>query len=88
MPPFKLAKVIRVEFYKRDQLTTDLIHCNIITPDGVISAHEDQPYWEELIRKLEFLGGFDVEWYPQISGPALAVSDYVAFQRPGQSFAA
>ncbi len=88
MPPFKLAKVIRVEFYKRDELTTDLICCDITTPAGVISAHEEMPYWEELIRKLEFLGGFDVEWFSQVSKPAFAASNYVAFQRPGQSVAA
>ncbi len=82
MPPFQLAKVIRVEFYKRDELTTDLIGCDILTPDGVISAHEDMPYWDELIRKLEFLGGFDVEWFSQISQPAFALAKYVAFERP------
>ncbi len=86
MPPFQLAKVKRVEFYKRDGLTTDLICCDITVSgkggaEEVIFAHEDLPHWDELIRKLEFLGGFDVEWFSQISQPAFAESRYVAFEK-------
>ncbi|HTN15172.1 MAG TPA: hypothetical protein VL094_10240 [Sphingomonadaceae bacterium] len=81
MPPFTLTSVYRVEFYRRNSRSSDVICCDISKPDGVIFAHEDMPYWDELIRKLEFLGGFDVEWFLQLSQPE--VERYVAFERKG-----
>ncbi len=81
MPPFQLAKVLRVEFYKRDQITSDLIFCDITLTDTTIQANEDMPHWDELIRKLEFLGGFDVEWFSQVSQPAFAKCRYAAFKK-------
>ena len=82
MPPFKLSKVIRVEIYKRDQPVADAICCDITTVDGVIFAHEGMAHWDELIRKLEFLGGFDVEWFLEVSKPGFGPSPYLAYQRP------
>lgn len=89
MPPFLLSEVDRVEFFKRDEVTTDLICCEITflgkgKTGGLIFAHEEMPHWEELIRKLEFLGGFDVEWFSQISQPPFAENRYVAFQRANE----
>jgi hypothetical protein len=90
LPPFQLAKVSKVEFYKRDELTTDLICCDITVAgkagaEEVIFAHEDMPHWDELIHKLEFLGGFDVEWFSEVSQPAFAESRYMAFlQKPAK----
>ncbi len=86
MPPFRLADVRRVEFYKRDELTTDLICCNITLngkagAEEVIFAHEEMPHWDELIQRLEFLGGFDVEWFSQVSQPPFAECRYEAFAR-------
>ena len=86
MPPFRLADVRQVEFYKRDELTTDLICCEImllgdVDPPQVIFAHEEMPHWDELIQRLEFLGGFDVEWFSRVSQPPFAQNRYVAFER-------
>ncbi|MCB5426182.1 hypothetical protein H0274_13015 [Altererythrobacter sp. CC-YST694] len=81
MPPFKLTSVLRVEFYKRHERRRDVLCCDITTRQGVISAHERLSHWDELIRKLEFLGGFDVEWFLQLSQPE--VERYVAFERKG-----
>ncbi len=81
MPPFKLTSVIRVEFFKRHERRRDILCCDIVTPEGVIFAHERLAHWDELIRKLEFLGGFDVEWFFQLSQPD--TERYVAFQREG-----
>jgi len=78
--PFQLAKVRRVEFYRRSELTTGAICCDITMPDEVIFAHEDMPHWDELIRKLEFLGGFDVEWFGQVSKSANPENRYAAFE--------
>lgn len=89
MPPFLLSSVGRVEFFKRGEVTTNLICCEIAltgkTDAGdVIFAHEDMPHWEELIRKLEFLGGFDVEWFSHVSQPPSAEYRYLAFERPNE----
>ncbi len=89
MPPFLLSEVERVEFFKRDEVTTDLICCEIaLLPKGkiggLIFAHEEMPHWEELIRKLEFLGGFDVEWFSHVSQPPFAENRYDAFQRANE----
>lgn len=81
MPPFQLSKVARVEFYKRGDATSDLICCDIFLPGETIFAHEEMADWDELIRKLEFLGGFDVEWFSQVSKPAFGESRYVAFEK-------
>jgi hypothetical protein len=83
LPPFRLSNVLRVDFYKRDEITSDLICCDIITRDEVIHAHEEMDHWDELIRKLEHLGGFDVEWFSQISQPAFGPEVCVAFERRG-----
>lgn len=87
MPPFLLSSVGRVEFFKRDEVTSDLICCEIALvgkadAGDVIFAHEEMPHWDELIRKLGFLGGFDVEWFSQVSQPPFAINRYVASQRP------
>ncbi|MXP13365.1 hypothetical protein GRI44_01175 [Altererythrobacter confluentis] len=81
MPPFQLSRVARVEFYRRDPSIADQICCDIFLPTETIFAHDDMPHWDELIRKLEFLGGFDVEWFSQLSKPADGASRYIAFER-------
>jgi hypothetical protein len=86
--PFRLADVCRVGFYKRDELTTDLVCCDISLlgragANRVIFAYEEMPHWDELIQRLEFLGGFDVEWFSQVSQPAFSKCRYEAFIRAG-----
>lgn len=86
MPPFKLGSVTRIEFYKRPRgrkSSRDVICCDIVTPGETIFAHEDLPHWDELIRKLEFLGGFNVEWFSGLSQIGPEPERYVAFQRGG-----
>lgn len=84
MPPFRLADVRQVEFYKRDELTADLICCEIsLLAHGksrqVIFAHEEMPYWGALIHRLELLAGFDAEWFSPVSKPAYLECGYEAF---------
>ena len=75
-----LQEIRRVEFYKTDQVTTDLIHCDVQTREEVFQFHEDQPEWDDLIRALAALDGFREDWFAQVSQPPFAESRFVAFE--------
>jgi hypothetical protein len=79
---FLLTDVSRVEFYKRDELTTDLICCEA-TADGVVHfRHEEAPDWDQFVEELRKLPGFDGDWFAKVGKPAFAECRIVAFTRP------
>lgn len=78
---FALDDVAKVTFYKRDDLTTDLICCDIVAGGRVWTFHEDQPGWNALIQHLEALPGFRRDWFEAISQPPFAACEFVAFNR-------
>lgn len=82
MLPFRLADVSRVEFYKRDELTTDLICCDVTVGETVYFLHEEAPGWDEAIDAFHALPGFDAEWFAKVSQPPFAESSTTAFERP------
>ena len=41
-----LANIDRVTFFKRDEITTDLICCEIVSPGQVQTFHEEMPVWD------------------------------------------
>ena len=71
----------RVTFYKRDELTTDLICCEICCGDTVYLAHEEEPIWDALISKLAHLPGFASDWIEKVSQPCFERSETIAFDR-------
>ena len=79
MEQFALGDVRRVEFYKRDELTTDLMCCEVTVGDVCHFSHEEESGWDGLIRKLAALPGFDAEWFAHVSQLPFAESRYVAF---------
>ena len=81
MLPFPLADVERVEFYKRDELTTDLICCEVAAGDAVYRANEESPGWAELVETLETLPGFESEWFAKVSQPPFEEARTVVFER-------
>ena len=76
-----LEKIEQVTFYKRDELTTDLICCDIEIRDQTWFFHEDAPGWESLLRHLERLPRFKNDWYEAVVQPAFAKCETVAFKR-------
>lgn len=81
MLPFRLADVSRVEFYKRDELTTDLICCEVTAGELVHFSHEESPGWDAFVGALLDLPGFDREWFAKVSKPAFAECRTSAFER-------
>jgi hypothetical protein len=71
----------RVTFFKRDELTTDLICCEIEAGGTTWFAHEEAPDWQALLARLEALPGFRRDWFEQVAQPPFAPNAFVAFAR-------
>jgi hypothetical protein len=79
-----LERIERVEFYKRDQVTLDLICCDVTTnetPPKVWTFHEEVAGWPRLLAHLHGLLGFAEGWREAVATPAFAENRFVAFAR-------
>lgn len=81
MLPFRLAEVSRVDFYKRDELTTDLVCCEVTAGGLVHFSHEESPSWDAFVGALQGLPDFDREWFAKVSQPPFAECRTCAFER-------
>ena len=79
--PCQLSEIQRVEFFKRDEVTTDLICCEISDVNKTWFFHEELANWDQLISELEALPSFRSDWISQVSQPVFASSLFVAFNR-------
>jgi hypothetical protein len=77
-----LPDVRAVVFYKRDEITTDLICCDVEVAGHVWSFHEEAAGWPDLIAHLSALPGFRADWYEAVVSPPFATSETIAFDRP------
>lgn len=82
--PFALPQVRKVTFYKRDEITADLICCEVEIDgtDRVFSNHEEAASWAEWVDELSKLPGFDNGWHAKVVQPAFAPSLTIAYERP------
>jgi hypothetical protein len=76
-----LSEVNKVTFYKRDEITTDLICCDVEAGGKVWTFHEDQVGWASLVEHLEALPDFRLDWFAVVSQPAFVTNETVAFKR-------
>lgn len=76
-----LEQVDKVTFYKRDELTTDLICCDVSVGGKVWTFHEDLVGWSLLVQHLERLPDFNSDWFASVSQPPFTYSETVAFSR-------
>ena len=76
-----LGDVARVTFYKRDEMTTDLICCEVAIGPEVWTFHEELAGWDMLIGHLQRLPGFRADWFAAVAQPPFAASETVAFSR-------
>jgi len=76
-----LTEIQRVTFYKRNELTTDLICCDIEARGETWFFHEEAEGWDDLLRHLEQLPTFKRDWYEAVVHPPFATCDTVAFRR-------
>ena len=76
-----LEAVENVTFYKRDEITADLICCDVVAGGKVWTFHEDHAGWGLLIDHLQKLPSFRADWFEGVSQPPFATSETVAFSR-------
>ena len=79
LPP--LGSIDRVTFWKRDELTTDLICCEVATSGKASTFHEEMPEWSSLIERLEALNGFRADWFAQVFQPPFQPTPFLAYSR-------
>ena len=76
-----LSAIRAVIFYKRDEITTDLICCDVEVAGQVWTFHEEAAGWSDLIAHLSALPGFGADWYETVASDPFARSETVAFER-------
>ena len=76
-----LPNIDAVTFYKRHEITTDLICCDVAIAGHIWTFHEEQKDWDELITHLAKLPGFRADWYEAVVQPPFAASQTIAFDR-------
>ena len=81
-PEIALDKVAKVQFYKLDELTTDLICCELTLDDGgTLFLHEEMHGWDDQMGRLATLPGFDADWFAKVAFPPFATCHTIAFER-------
>ena len=82
---FALSQVHEIVFYKRDEITTDLICCEISIssdpPGQVLFFHEEMPNWQELIDRVSELPNFDMKWFEKVVQPPFQEQRTIAYRR-------
>lgn len=76
-----LCEIDEVVFYKRDEITTDLICCDVEAQGRVWTFHEEMDGWQLLIAHLSALPGFRSDWYEAAVNPPFDTSETIAFER-------
>lgn len=82
---FELKNIIEVRFFKRDELTSDLICCEIIAnvddEPHTWFYHEEATEWGKIIEQLELISGFDRKWREKVVLPPFEKCMTIAFRR-------
>ncbi|MEZ5997520.1 MAG: hypothetical protein R3B98_02365 [Hyphomonas sp.] len=81
----QLDQVERVEIFKIDEVTTDLICVEIWLAGGAeqrpILVHEDVPGFAALMELFGTLPGFQTDWFSRVSQPPFSECRLKAFER-------
>jgi hypothetical protein len=76
-----LDAIGKVTFYKRDEITTDLICCEVGVGDKFWTFHEELAGWDALLEHIQKLPNFRSDWFDAVSQPPFATGETVAFRR-------
>jgi hypothetical protein len=76
-----LSDIAKVTFYKRDELTTDLICVDVLVGEQTWTFHEELVGWDALISHLQRLPTFDSGWFAAMSQRPFEATETVAFRR-------
>lgn len=81
-----LDEVRAIVAYKLDELTTDLVCCDIVTgaADGeqIRTIHEELLGFDAAMKTFEALPGFDRQWRDTVVLPPFATNRTVIYDRP------
>jgi len=72
----------RVVLFKRDDIRNFRVSCEVWSGGVVFHAYEDAPEWDILIKRLERLPGFLMDWSATLSEPPYNRFEMVAYTRP------
>lgn len=78
---FPLTDIAKVTFYKRDEITSDLIGCDVVAAGRAWAFNEEHVGWDLLLQHLYKLPNFQTDWYAAVSQPPFSTSETVAFSR-------
>ncbi|MBB4861175.1 hypothetical protein HNO88_004529 [Novosphingobium chloroacetimidivorans] len=80
-----LDEVSAIVAYKIDELTTDLVCCDIVTGSGdgeqIRTIHEELPGFGAAMRHFESLPGFDRQWRDTAILPPFATNRTLIYSR-------
>lgn len=80
-----LEEVRAIIAYKLDELTTDLVCCDIVTgaDDGeqIRTIHEELPGFDAAMKAFEALPGFKRQWRDVVMLPPFATNRTVVYDR-------
>ncbi|HQS96013.1 hypothetical protein [Novosphingobium sp. 17-62-19] len=83
--PLEMADIQHVAFYKRDELTTDLMCCDIQMACGqTLWFHEEMPHWNDVVAQIELLEGFTQDWRSHVIHPPFAECRFMAYEKLAQ----
>ncbi len=74
-----LPDVCAVVFYERDEITTDLICCDVEVAGHIWTFHKEAAGWPDLIAHLSALPGFRTDWYEAVVSSPFAIAETIAF---------
>jgi hypothetical protein len=81
--PIALGKIEQVAFFKRDELTTDLICCEIKVSgehgSETLLFHEELSDWNMVLAFLQRLPRFDEDWRDKVTNPPFATNRFIAY---------
>jgi hypothetical protein len=84
-----LDRIVRIEAWKRDELTDDLT-ANVICLDIMLRdrglgsthlIHQKMHGWDEAVAKLEELEGFDKLWFDKVSNLRFTGDRILVYER-------
>lgn len=76
-----LGDISKVTFYKRDEITSGLVCCDVEIGEDIWTFHEETVGWDSLIEHLRMLPHFRDDWFRAVSLPSFASNETVAFIR-------
>ncbi len=79
-----LNSIDRIKFFKRDEITTDLIFCEITSGTDCYFFHEEMDGWNKVISDFECLSAFDKGWFGHVSLPPFREAKFVAYAKANQ----